>query len=110
MGYMRHNSIIVSGCIYKYIKDAYEKAIEIFPEVSNLLHSDVNGYRSFFIPPDGSKEGWYGSNLGDDKRHRFIEWLKGQNYEDGSSPFSWVEVQYGDDNKETKIINHSDEL
>lgn len=59
--------------------------------------------------PDGSKEGWEHSDVGDKARDSYTDWLKAQAYEDGSSPLQWVEVQYGDDNGETKIIRHSDE-
>jgi hypothetical protein len=46
---------------------------ERFAELCNLnptpiMHSPVNGYKTFFIPPDGSKEGWGPSNDGDEER------------------------------------------
>ena len=46
--------------------------------------------------PDGSKEGWDTSNQGDDLRQRFIEELAKDNFNDGSSPWDWVEVGYGE--------------
>jgi hypothetical protein len=69
----------------------------------------MNGFQSFFIPPDGSKEGWDDSNIGDLQRETMINWLNEQAYEDGSTPFRWVEVQYGDDDKVSKIVRHSDQ-
>lgn len=46
--------------------------------------------------PDGSKEGWEISDRGDDLRQRFIDELAKDDYEDGSSPWDWVEVGYGE--------------
>lgn len=116
MGYMRHHAIVVtswsragdSGSL-PTIEDAREAASGIFPAVSEVLGSEVNGYGSFFIPPDGSKMGWSTDEDGDARRKRFIEWLKDQGYEDGSSPFDWAEIQYGDDERETIVTAHSDE-
>ena len=68
----------------------------------------VNNYRSFAIVPDGSKEGWPESDEGDEGRDRFIEWLDTQRYDDGSPRQRWVEVQFGDDDEETKVCRDSD--
>jgi len=64
--------------------------------VSKIVMSVSNGYGSFFIAPDGSKEGWSTSDDGDSLRDKAIEILDSYNFDDGSSPFAWVEVQYGD--------------
>ncbi len=65
MSYMVHHSIIVSSSIDELFNMAYLKALEIFgDQVSNVVESNANGYRSFFIAPDGSKEGWVESNKG----------------------------------------------
>jgi len=77
--------------------------------VSEVVESPTNSRFSFAVFPDGSKEGWEQSNVGDAQRANLIKWLDRQRYEDGSSPFDWVEVQYGDDNKVTMVIAHSDE-
>jgi hypothetical protein len=69
----------------------------------------INGYWSFAVFPDGSKEGWEASTEGDTGRAAFIAWLDAQRYSDGSSPFNWVEVQYGDDEEITEVTAHSDE-
>ena len=61
---------------------------------------------SFFIPPDGSKEGWDDSEEGDKSRDRFVGWLRSVREKYG---LSWVEVQYGDNDYITKILRDSDE-
>jgi hypothetical protein len=73
-----------------------------------VVESKINGYLSFFIAPDGSKAGWGDSNEGDERRDKFISWCDEQRYSDGSTSLQWVEVQYADDEKKTKIIRDSD--
>lgn len=106
MGYMRHHAIIVTTFAKERAQTAHQKAREIFGSiVSALNESIVNGYWSFCVFPDGSKEGWADSDQGDTDRALFQEWLEEQRYEDKSSPYDWIEVQYGDDNGETKVVN-----
>lgn len=74
MGWIRHHGIVVTGC-GAHIEVAHAQAVSIFPEVSALIGGRMNGYESFFIPPDGSKEGWKDSQDGDGERDKFIAWL-----------------------------------
>jgi hypothetical protein len=108
MGYMRHHAIIVTTFSLELAGKAHEKAMEIFPIVSEILASKYNGYCSFLIPPDGSKELWLESDEGDKRREIFKKWLLSQLYNDTSSPYSWVEIQYHDDDGETKIIDYDE--
>lgn len=118
MGYMRHHAIVVTGLLdspgirsveMPPIEAAHAEAAAIFPAVSEVVASEINAHGSFFVPPDGSKMGWAEDAAGDERRARFIEWLRSKNYEDGSSPFKWVEIQYGDDERETIVTAHSDD-
>lgn len=118
MGYMRHHAIIVTSWKTEALEAAHRKARELFGptslsasehvRVSDIIDSGMNGYHSFFVAPDGSKEGWQDSDEGDVQRDTFIAWL-GANwtYDDGSTPFDWVEVQYGDDNREQRVTRAS---
>jgi hypothetical protein len=125
MGYERAHAIIVSGSYNRpdgqhWADYAREKAVDIFNRddeagaawdvVSPVMHSPINDVRTFLVAPDGGKEGWRTSDLGDERRAEFVAWLEAQNYDDLSSPLDWVEVQYGDDEKETVIVNDSDAL
>lgn len=56
----------------------------------------VNGAVTLFIGPDGSKSGWPEDKEGDRLREWVIQQLESFTYEDGSSPFKWVEVRYGE--------------
>jgi hypothetical protein len=111
MGYMRHHGILITGFDKERVQVAHQKAREIFDEtlVSEIKESVINGYYSFAIFPDGSKEGWTDSDRGDQNRVEFIAWLQAQLYEDKSSPYDWVLVQYGDDELETCVVSDSDQ-
>ena len=109
MGYMRHHTIIVCSWNEQLLASVHSEAVTIFDtQVSNIVKSKMNGYYSFFIAPDGSREGWEDSDEGDKKRNEFIGYLETQKYEDSSTPVAWVEIQFGDDEGETKIIRDSD--
>lgn len=110
MGYMRHHAIVVSSFNKESIEEAHDTAVGLGMSVTGVSGSAVNGYRSFLVAPDGSKEGWSESDRGDEQRATFVEWLKGRAYDDGSTLLDWVHVQFGDQNLHTEIICDSDEL
>ncbi|CAB4188127.1 hypothetical protein UFOVP1165_20 [uncultured Caudovirales phage] len=103
MGYIRDHAIVVVGTYGNYLDEAHKKAINIFPWVSSISPAGYNDSRSFFIPPDGSKEGWDESEDGDMRRDEFVQYLIEQAYEDGSSPLKWVEVRVSDDELDMRI-------
>ena len=106
MGYLRRHAIVVTGDDYKESADilaAHAKATEIFPWVSEICPPQVNGERSFYIPPDGSKEGWGESDEGDKRRDAFVTWLQGF-----SGCAQWVEVCYAEDEPDTRVTRASD--
>jgi len=110
MGYIKRHTIVVTDHGYgDHIESAHKEALRIFGDgsVSEILGPLMNSERSFFIPPDGSKEGWVESDKGDLNRSEMIKYLKSVRYEDGSSPLSWVEVFFGEDNGLAEIVNHS---
>ena len=111
MGYMRHHGMLVTTFDKEKAEAAHQKAREIFTFlVSEIRESVINGYYSFAIFPDGSKEDWDDSDLGDGNRAFFKAWLETQRHEDRRTSLDWVEVQYGDDDWDTKIIADSDAL
>ena len=56
----------------------------------------VNGKTTIVLGPDGSKKCWELSDIGESLRGTFIALLMSFDYEDGSNPFDWVEVGYGE--------------
>jgi len=97
MGYQRHNAIVVTSWKEDLIELAHKQASGMFPWVSELSPEALNGYRSFFIPPDGSKEGWPESDAADKVRAAFFEWCRSQGYEDGSNSLCVVDVSFAGD-------------
>lgn len=110
MGYERHHAIIVTDRGYgDFIQRAHREAMKIFMgRVSGIIPSAINGNKSFFVAPDGSKEGWAVSDRGDADRAEFKAFLRSFEYPDGSTRLAWVEVQYGDDEMETIVTDDSD--
>lgn len=103
MGYVRHHAIVVTAGGDR-IAEAHAKAREIFAdiaEVTEITPEATNGYRSFLVAPDGSKEWWNTSDRGDDLRETYADWLR----EHGHA--RWVEVQYGDDEDQNHVVNGS---
>jgi hypothetical protein len=104
MGYMRHHAIIVTSWDNDRIVVAHVVATELGLSVTSLTDEVTNGYRSFLVGPDGSKEGWDASNAGDAQRALFVEWLNRHRYEDGSTPYDWALIQYGDDDQDNRLL------
>lgn len=108
MGYMRHHAIVVT-CDTESVEIVRKIATDVFSGwkvVSEAASSPMNNYSSFFIAPDGSKEGWSTSEDGDSKRALFIQELR--RIEGDRIYADWVEVQYGDDDCQTIVTDHSD--
>lgn len=109
MGYIRHHAILVTSWNKKHLQKARDFAKKIKMTLTEITESPTKSYVSFAVMPDGSKEGWGGSEIGDTQRREFIKWLDSYRYEDGSSPLSWAEVQYGDDEGQNRITAHERE-
>lgn len=103
MGYIRHHAIIVTTFDESLVKEAHEMARQVFASVSEILQSQVNSYYSFFIPPDGSKEGWRESDLGDSQRKTFMDWCDSKALDDKSNSICAVEIRYSDDDGKLKF-------
>lgn len=123
MGYIKHNAIIVTSWQDDKLLESRNKAIEIFEEyfsdepivkpyggklVSEIIPGLTNGQSSFFIAPDGSKEGWETSNNGDIARKEFCKWLDSQ--EDNYCEY--IEVRFGGDDHHNTIVrsNYTEEI
>jgi len=103
MGFIRHDAIIVTAGHAIYIEEAKNKAEEIGLEASRIVESPMNGYLSFLIAPDGSKEGWEDSNEGDAMRDEWIAWAK-----DHGDGICWGHVSYGGDEPDrARLVDHN---
>jgi len=77
MGYCKHHAILVTDVDEVQIRKMHKAAQKIFKHqlVSEIVPAISNGYITFMIAPDGSKEGWETSNEHDDKREKFFRYL-----------------------------------
>lgn len=94
---MRHHAIVVTSRD-EYTKRAHEEAIRCCGAdfVTPMGAEVTNGVRSFLVTPDGSKEGWPESDQGERSRATFLDWLDRQRWSDGSTPYEWVLIEYGE--------------
>lgn len=105
MGHIRHHAIIVTSWDGHAIEAAWDHAKGLDMSPTDISDPQVNGYQSFLIPPDGSKEGWTASDDGDSRRYNFTMWLRTQRHDDKSSPLEWVEVEYGSDDRSARVAD-----
>ena len=118
MGYIKHHTIVVTGGVLETVTQAHQKAKEIFEAhfkddlftkplasrlVSDITHGLINGQSSFFIAPDGSKEGWETSNMADAARNSFLDWLK-----EADNYCEYVEIMFGGDDEIERITRSTD--
>ena len=68
-----------------------------------FIPSIVNSETTIVMAPNGSKKGWDTAEEGDRIRAAFIEKINSYAYTDGSNPFDYVEVGYGEYGQ--KILN-----
>jgi hypothetical protein len=111
MGHFRHSAIVVTSWDEKALKVAHEKAIELFSEIferdlinnkqliSPIISGVTNNYGSFMIGPDGSKEGWETSKLGDKARKEFQDWVF-----ESDTYVEYCEIKFGGDGDYDYII------
>lgn len=96
MGYIMHDAVIVTAYKKSDIDVARTKATSLKLAVSEVVASPTNGYLTFLIVPDGSKEGWADSDLGDQRRAKWLVWA--ESARKTSHVFiRYVHVRYGDD-------------
>lgn len=113
MSYVRHNTVVVTAAGHA-MRGAGAPDVDAFrrslPEewrhlVVGPVGSAVEDYQSFVFLPDGSKEGWPESDLGDEYRERFIGLFSFAHEEDWSTPFDVVIVtaRFGGDEPGTDL-------
>lgn len=94
MGYIAHHAIIVTSGFEADAIRAHKKAKSIGLLVTEVVEQKLNGYYSFLICPDGSKEGWPESKFGERWREEWITWANSRR---GKVFIDWALVRYGGD-------------
>jgi hypothetical protein len=107
MGYIKDEAIIVTGN-HQDCQQAHNKAIELGLHCTGIREHETNEYVSFLIVPDGSKEGWEASRVGDDQRELWKIWARdayGKRVDDEWFFVRWVHVSY-DDEGECRVVDN----
>lgn len=90
MGHFRHDVIIVTDFEKEPVQAARQKAVELFGDlVTPIVSSPHNGFYTFFIGPDGGKEGREFSDDFDARRKQYREYLWG-----GTSKYQIADVEF----------------
>lgn len=107
MGYLRHKALIVNGWDAKAVELAHDAVAAIYEKggmrqlVSPVVSHVTNGGASFFVAPDGSKEGWDTSDRGDELLDEAKDLL------DTHAHLDWCEVLCGGDDDEFAVLGSS---
>ena len=97
MSYTLHDAIIVTAHFLEEAEPAHAKASELGLQVTDIVVSDPNGWATFLIAPDGSKEGWPESDAGDSARAQWKAWAREQRKLGAKRTFlRFVHVRYED--------------
>lgn len=97
MGFIVNDAIIVSSWDRKRLLTARERALKIGLFCTEVCQHPVNCESAFLVVPDGFKEDWHESDMGDAYRATFMDWLDAQAYEDGRNALHFVCVRYSGD-------------
>lgn len=98
MGVINHNAVMATTwCgeevlkVVKWVGSLHEHQKSLF-----VRHCNDYGYTTFVMLPDGNTEGLPHGNNCDIIRRLFIELLESSKYEEGSNPWRYLEVSYGE--------------
>lgn len=108
MGEIVHHAIIVIGHHHDKMVELREKCDQIFDKIFDPTHcmvtpviqTPVNSYYTFYISPDGSKEGWAPSDACDDARSEIKTLIDKTEY------VKYAELIVEADNIEPCVINY----
>ncbi|HEX8574930.1 MAG TPA: hypothetical protein VF677_01415 [Flavobacterium sp.] len=111
---IKHHAIVVTSADRIRLDHVRNYAIKMFSDhmeakngkylISNIIDSLINNFATFFIAPDGSKEGYDASDDGDLIRKKITDYMKSLKDKDGKNPICFVEVSYGAEDENAEII------
>ena len=105
MGYIKHHAIIVTSWNEDHLKIAHKKAIDFGLHTTKYERHRANEGFTFLVLPDGSKEYWELSDLGDQKRKNWVDWVK-----KSELYIDWVVVSYGGDDPHLATIEEHNNI
>lgn len=104
MGSYLHHAIVVTAQAEEWLAEAVgqAEAAGLGDLMTPVLVAPLNGVASFFVGPDGSKEGWAASDAADLRRSELLDALAGM------EGIRWALVSYGDDHGLAARVERSD--
>ena len=90
MGEARHHMIVITYWKPDTLAKAWQKAQKLQLTPTTVIASAREGWLTFYITPDGSKEGWTESEVWDDRRLEFCAFL-----EEECPVVDYVLLEYG---------------
>lgn len=99
MGVENNECVIATTWNDGAMSEVKERVLTLSKEEQSLfafVPSIVNSKETLLLAPTGSKKGWSTDKEGEALRNKLISWMTEFEYDDGSSPFDWVEVSYGE--------------
>jgi len=104
MGYIRHEAIVVTSFGEEYIQKAKKFAEGLKLHTTGIVKT-INGYCTFLIAPDGSKEGWIESDEHEQARKDWCVWADKQSV--NGVYFDYAYISFGGDDDHCRVIQYS---
>jgi len=98
MGMITHDAIVFTFGELEPAQRLRETAIDLGLQCTNVVVSRSNGYCSFLVIPDGSKDGWETSDRCDLARAKLLAI---------ADRCEWVHVRYSDDHEYVALPDSS---
>lgn len=96
MSHVEYQAICITSWKYKQLEECHERIKSIGLNVTEITCEDTNGYRSFFVAPCGSKEGWPEARKHLDNIACAIDIINSFAYEDCSNCIEFHVAIYGE--------------
>lgn len=100
MGMITHDAIVFTFGELEPAEKLRDTAIRLGLQCTSIETSKANGYCSFLVVPDGSKDGWPTSDQCDIARNQLLLLTD-------SNQCEWVHVRYSDDHEHASLQDSS---
>lgn len=110
MGHLALTAMTISSFDKYAIEQAHARAESLALNPTALVHTAVNGFWCFFVPPSGSKTGWDRWEAHEASKANLKDFLRQQEKEAQQSLTfqgwcEWVEVIFAQDQNEPAIVD-----
>lgn len=112
---IKHHTIAITSNDKVQLEALRNRVLSIYKEkmeakkgnqiVSPIFESLINSFCTFYIIPDGSKEGYDASEDGDTVRKSIVELINSYNQAGRENIFRFIEISYGEDASAPQIIS-----